>query len=729
MAVGTPETLPGWGTAVRYAEIPGPVGVVTLDAPGRSVNVLDRGVLGEFAALAASLDARDDLRGLLVTSAKPGHFVAGADLREVEAIGDDRDALVALLDAGGGLFDSLAALPFPTVGLVDGVCLGGGVELLLALDDRLLTRSPRTRVGLPEVNVGLMPAWGGTQRLPRLVGLHHALTLITTGEPVDAWRAVAIGAAFDAVPVERLVEEGIRLLGMLREGEAWRRRRRERSGAIAATVEEMRFARYAAEVALEERSKGPAAAPRAALAAICDGCRLPLREALAVERRAALDLFGTSSASALIGLFFDRQRRARGTGVADRAIGGRTVARVGVVGAGQMGAGIAAVAARSGIPVSLVDVDEARVAAGVSRARGVMEGRVAAGRATPADLADMLARLSTGTDAATLAGTDLVVEAVTEDEGLKVEVLRRIADVVGSDAIVATNTSTIPISRLAAHVASPRRFVGMHFFNPVDRMELVEVIRGDATDDATVATVVGLARRLGKLPLVVRDGPGFLVNRLLFPSMNEALVLLAEGIDAESIDAAAVRFGMPMGPIALHDLVGLDTCLAASAVMAHAFPGRAEVAPLLETLVARGRLGRKSGAGFRRFDAPKGRPRPDPDLDAILAPFRTGPAVGSAVPGGEAIADRLFLPMLLEATRVLEEGIVSDPLDIDLGVTLGLGFPAWRGGILRWCDTEGIANVAARLAALGERGGRFAPSALFTDTLRRGGRFRGQPGA
>jgi 3-hydroxyacyl-CoA dehydrogenase/enoyl-CoA hydratase/3-hydroxybutyryl-CoA epimerase/3-hydroxyacyl-CoA dehydrogenase/enoyl-CoA hydratase/3-hydroxybutyryl-CoA epimerase/enoyl-CoA isomerase len=316
----------------------------------------------------------------------------------------------------------------------------------------------------------------------------------------------------------------------------------------------------------------------------------------------------------------------------------------------------------------------------------------------------------------------VVVEAVTEDEALKGKIFRGLSGVVRPEAILASNTSTISITRLAEHVAAPERFVGMHFFHPVDRMELVEVIRGARTDDATVATIVALARRVRKTPIVVRDCAGFLVNRLLFPYMNEALVLLSEGVEADAIDAAAERYGMPMGPIALQDLVGLDTSLFAGRVMAAAYPGRGEVPPVLEALVARGRLGKKTGAGFRRFGGKKGRPENDPALAEILAPLRTPPKSAHTP---ETITDRLFLPMLLEATRALEEGIVRDPVDADMGLILGIGYPAWRGGVLRACDTEGIARVAARVEALGSCGGRFEPSALFTDTVRRGGRFRG----
>ena len=713
----------GWGTVVRFEELPDGIGLVTLDAPGKKVNTLGRAVLGELTSLAAALGSRTDLTGLLLTSGKPGQFIAGADLNELGALAvASRTDVETIVAVGHEMCRAWSALPFPTVALVDGACMGGGTELILSLDERLLGRSAHTSVGLPEVKIGIFPAWGGTQRLPRLVGLNHAIEMITSGEPVTPAKAVAIGLAFDAVPPETLQDEGRRLLTILRDGDLWRRRRAERAQPVPVSTDELRFTGAVTEGAVKARTKGHYPAPLVALRAVLEGCTLPLDEGLAAERRAAPDVMGSPVAANLIGLFFARQRLARDSGVSDTAVEPRAVKSVGVIGGGQMGAGIAAAHARSGIPAALIDVDAERVAAGVGRIRQVVESRIAIGRATPAQLADMLARVSAGSSWSLLADADVVVEAVTEDEGLKAKIFRDLSAHVRPDTILASNTSTISITRMASHVSAPERFVGMHFFHPVDRMELVEVIRGDHTDDVTVATIVALARRIRKTPIVVRDCAGFLVNRLLFPYMNEALTLLLEGVDPDELDAAATAFGMPMGPIALQDLVGLDTSLYAGRVMAAAYPGRADVPPVLEALVARGRLGKKTGAGFRRFTGKKGRPEADPALADIVAPLRIA-ARGSH--SREEITDRLFLPMLLEAVRALEEGIVRDPVDVDMGLILGIGFPPFRGGILRWCDTEGIDRIAQRVARLESCGGRFQPSELFLDTARRGGTFRG----
>jgi 3-hydroxyacyl-CoA dehydrogenase/enoyl-CoA hydratase/3-hydroxybutyryl-CoA epimerase/3-hydroxyacyl-CoA dehydrogenase/enoyl-CoA hydratase/3-hydroxybutyryl-CoA epimerase/enoyl-CoA isomerase len=399
----------------------------------------------------------------------------------------------------------------------------------------------------------------------------------------------------------------------------------------------------------------------------------------------------------------DREPDASGDAAASRPAG-----RVGVIGAGQMGSGIAAVLVRSGLPTALVDVSEAVLEAGTKTV-----GKIAG---------ESPGLLATGTSLAGLAGCDVVIEAVTEDEAIKTATFRALAGILAADAIVASNTSTIPISRMAGSTARPDRFAGMHFFHPAHRMELVEVIRGRQTGDETVATLEGLARRMGKTPIVVRDCPGFLVTRVLFPYLSQALRLLREGVEMDAIDEAATRFGMPTGPIALVDFIGLDTVQAIASVMAEGYPDRAARDPLLDAMVAAGRLGRKSGAGFRSHPRAGAGPAAHEAVEPILARHR----LAGDPPGPELIADRLFLPMLLEATRALEDGIVDDPEDVDRGVILGIGFPASRGGILGWCDAEGAARVLERLARFEALGPWFHPTAMLRRLAERGETFREQ---
>ena len=665
------------------------------------------------------------MRGLLLRGKPDQHqFIAGADLNELGALAFvPREQAMQGLALGHKLFSAISQLPFPTVALIDGPCMGGGTELVLSMDERIAARNAETRIVLPEVKVGLIPAWGGTQRLPRLIGVQAAVEMITSGEPIPIAKAATLGLIFDAVPAEKLVEEGRRLIEHLQESGAWKTRRQERSGPVGLSDDQANFLFAAAEGMIREKTKGQYPAPLVALKAIRGGCNLPLDEGLKVEQAAALEVVGSPISANLIGVFFMSNRLARDPGVADPSIVPREVRRVGVLGAGQMGSGIATAHARAGIPAAMVDVDESRLAEGLKRASDVVASRIKIGRATPEDLARMLALLNTSTSQKLFDNCDVVIEAVTENENLKTSMYHELSGVLKPGAILASNTSTISISRMADSAPEPDRFAGMHFFHPVDRMELVEVIRGDRTSDETVATLVALAKRIRKTPIVVKDCAGFLVNRVLFPYMNEALLLLAEGASMDAIDRAATAFGMPMGPIALEDLVGLDTAWYAGQVMLHAYPDRAVATPILGELVNAGRLGKKSGAGFRKFVGKQGKPEADPSIAPFLEKHRTG----DHVPDEVEITDRLFLAMLLEATRALEEGIVREPADVDMGLILGIGFPPFRGGILRWSDAEGAAAILDRLGKYTPLGKRFEPSETLKQQARTGATFYPRP--
>ncbi len=396
------------------------------------------------------------------------------------------------------------------------------------------------------------------------------------------------------------------------------------------------------------------------------------------------------------------------------------IAKVGVLGAGQMGAGIAAILVRAGIATAMVDLNDQILHAGSQRARKVLAGRCTAFEGRPQDPDEAAALLSTSTGYEILADCDVVIEAVTENEEVKTSMYRAMAGVLRAEVFLASNTSTIPISRMARSTPHPERFAGMHFFHPAHRMELVEVIRGEQTGTETVAVLVELARRLGKTPIVVRDCPGFLVTRVLFPYLSQAIDLLCEGTAMDEIDRAAVEFGMPTGPTALLDFVGLDTVLSISRIMEQGYPDRAHTSPLLAELVAQSRLGLKTGAGFRRHDA-IGRAAVDPRLTPILETHRIDR--GSSHQRQE-IVDRLFLPMLAESIRALEQGIVNDAADVDLGVLLGMGFPAFRGGILRWCDTEGAGRILARLQGYQQLGPWFQPPPTLVRMAGDGSLFR-----
>lgn len=694
----------------RFEELDGNIGLLTIDAPDRKVNTLGRAVLEELSRIVDDLEKRDDLAGLLLQSGKPGQFIAGADLNELGALATaTRDQVLEAVGAGHTLFTRISNLPFPTVALVDGACMGGGTELILAFDERIVSTG-KTKIALPEVNVGLIPGWGGTQRLPRLTGIHHAITMITSGAPQDPKTCVSCGLAFDAVPAEQLREEGLRVINILREDDLWKQKRQIRSQPLGLTDDQMAFAFAVSEGGVRGKTKGQYPAPLAALKAIKQGVNLPLEDGLQVEQEVSLEVVGSTISANLIGVFFMNTHVGKDPGFGGTSSKPKDVSRAGVLGTGQMGAGIATAHCRRGVPATMVDVSEERLGWGLAAARKVIDSRIQIGRATHDDMSSMLSLLSTSTSKTAFSDCDIVIEAITENEDLKTAAYRELGPVMRDDAILASNTSTISITRMAESAANPERFIGMHFFYPVDRMQLVEVIRGDKTDDETVETVVALARRIGKTPIVMKDCPGFLVNRVLLPYMNESLLLLCEGASMDDIDKAATRFGMPMGPIALHDLVGTDVALFAGKVVSEAFSDRADMCPLLEDIVQAGRLGKKAGKGFRQYVGPKGKPAPDPDFDEFLNKHRKDSKNFSQ----EEITDRLFLPMLLEATRVLEDGIVSEPTHVDLGLLLGIGFPPFRGGILHWCDTEGAGNILSRLEQFAEFGKRFEA----TDSLK-----------
>jgi 3-hydroxyacyl-CoA dehydrogenase/enoyl-CoA hydratase/3-hydroxybutyryl-CoA epimerase/3-hydroxyacyl-CoA dehydrogenase/enoyl-CoA hydratase/3-hydroxybutyryl-CoA epimerase/enoyl-CoA isomerase len=696
--------------ALRLETISGRVALVTFDLPGSRANTLGRAVLDEFEKLIKQLAGRTDLCGLILQSGKPGMFIAGADLKELGGASADVEQNRALIQRGHDVMAAIESLPYPTVAAIDGSCMGGGLELALSFDFRLAGTNPKTELGLPEVKVGLIPGWGGTQRLSRIIGPALAAELICAGEAVKAPRARELGIVFDVAPSERLQEEALRLIDWARESEGWQKARRTKRQPVGLSEEQHAFTFAVARAQVMEKTKGQLPAPLAALNAIAKGCDLPLDEGITVEMAEFLPLVGSPISRNFIAVFFMTTRLQKDPGVASVAVQPKSVERVGVLGAGIMGAGLAGAHIRRGIPVMLLDSFPQALDKGVAGITKLMQTRIDIGRMTQAEMIAALARLSTTGALCTMSDRDVVIEAIIENEAAKGKVYEELQPHLTPDAILASNTSTISITRMAKTVNRPENFAGMHFFNPVDRMQLVEVIRGERTSDQTVVTLVALAKRIGKTPIVVRDCPGFLVNRILFPYLNESLVLLEEGASPRAIDKAATAFGMPMGPITLNDVVGLDTSLYAGRVVNTAFADRAATTRILDELVAAGRLGQKSGAGFYSY-AKGSRGVDDPALQPIVERCRTVRREMSP----EEITDRLFLPMLVEASRVLEESIVREPGDVDMGLILGIGFPAFRGGLLRWADSLGMNNLLQKLAVYDQLGKRFQP----TEQMRR----------
>lgn len=682
------------------------IATLTFDLPGSKANTLGQAVQAELEQVLTDLQKRTDLHGLLLQSAKPGMFIAGADIKELAAVGATTPEQVRqVVRRGLTIINRFENLPFPTVALIDGSCMGGGLELALGFDYRLAGSHAKCEIGLPEVKLGLIPGWGGTQRLTRVIGPNLALEIITTGESVNAPRAKDIGLVFDAVPSDNLRAEGLRLLAWSRESGDWKTAREKKRQPVGLSDDQLRYAIDVARGLVLSKTKGQLPAPLAAITAIEKGCNQPLEEGLKAENDQFVPLAGSEVSRNLIAVFFMNQKVAKDPGIADATVQPRPVNKVAVLGAGIMGSGIAGANVRRGVPARLLDNQPGAVEKGIAGIAKSLQGRVEAGKLSQADLLKSVALLQPTAKLPDIADADVVIEAVVENEDVKTALLRDLQKVLPDSAIMASNTSTISITRMSKAWKDPARFAGMHFFNPVERMPLVEVIRGEKTSDETVATLVALARKIGKTPIVVRDCPGFLVNRILFPYLNESLILLEEGATPRAIDQAALAFGMPMGPITLSDVVGLDTCLYAGTVVNTAFADRASPSGILGALVKQGRLGQKSGAGFYSY-AKGSRGADDPALDGILQPFRKAPR--SHTP--QELTERLFLPMLVEASRVLSEGIVRDPVDLDMGLILGIGFPTFRGGLLRWADNLGLKNVLALLEKYARLGPRYQPT-------------------
>lgn len=693
------------GNALRLELAEGSVGVVTFDQPNSRANTLGQAVLGEFEQLLAVLEKRSDLRGLVLRSGKPGMFIAGADLREMGSREGGPEQTRKVIQRGHDIIGRFERVPYPTLAAIVGSCMGGGLEVSLGCDYRVAGTHPKTDLGLVETKIGLIPGWGGTQRLSRLIGPALAAELICPGESVNAQRAFQLGIVNDVAPSERLLGEALRWLQWSHESGDWKKVRERKRQPVGLTEDEQSFIFAVARAQVMAKTKGQLPAPLAALTAIEKGCNLTLEDGLKAEMEAFMTVAGGPVNRNLIAVFFMTQRLQKDPGVADASVKPKPVEKVGVLGAGIMGAGIAGAHVRRGIPVAMLDTTPGALEKGIANITKVAQSRIEIGRMTQADMVASLGRLSTTAVLNTMADRDVVIEAVVENEEVKTKVYRDLQPVLKPDAILASNTSTISITRMAKAVAKPENFAGMHFFNPVDRMQLVEVIRGERTSDTTVVTLVALAKAIGKTPIVVRDCPGFLVNRILIPYMNETLVMLEEGASPRELDKAANAFGMPMGPVTLHDVVGLDTALYAGSVVAAAFSDRATKPRIIGELVKAGRLGQKSGAGF--FSYAKGpRGADDPALGAILEKVRSGSRSFTQ----EEITDRMFLPMVVEASRVLDEGIVREPADVDMGLILGIGFPAFRGGLLRWADSLGLPKVLDKLKPYEKLGPRFQPT-------------------
>ena len=686
--------------------------VLTLDVPGEKVNTLGRRMMAEFGELLSRLEARTaEVRGVVLRSGKPDGFIAGADIKDFTAI---RSALEAetLSREGQALLGRLAALPMPVVAAIHGPCLGGGLETALACRYRVASDDPKTVVGLPEVMLGIIPGAGGTQRLPRLIGLRAALDLLLTGRSLKAPRALRAGIIDEVVPAPVLVEAARAAAIRLAGGTA--------PPAHLGITHTERLLRQVifrkARESVAEKTGGHYPAPPAAIDVVEEGTAASLERGLEIEARRFGALAVSDVSRALVAVFLATQEIKKDAGYPE-GTEAREVGKVAIVGAGLMGAGIAAGSVDAGAVVRLKDTTFEALARGLRHVHEGLEERRRRGSINRLESARRANRLSATIDTSGFGRADLVIEAVFEDLDVKRKVLAEVEEAVGAECVIASNTSSIPIADLAAGSAKPNRILGMHFFSPVEKMPLLEVVVTRETDAWATATAVSFGRRLGKHVIVVRDGPGFYTTRALSPYMSEAARLVEEGASVDDVDGAMKRFGFPVGPLALLDEVGLDVGAKVSGVLHKAFGERMRPPEGMTTVIESGRKGRKGGRGFYVYEGAK--KRVDDSLYALLPR-----GLPSAAFAPREIQERLVFAFLNEAARCLEEGILRSARDGDVGAIFGLGFPPFLGGPFRYLDHLGprfAAEVLDRLAA--RHGSRFAPAGILVEMGRDGRLF------
>ncbi len=700
----------------------GGIAHLVVDHPARKLNVLDADAVSSLEAALTDLEAAPP-QGVVVVSGKPGSFIAGADVEAIGAV-DDAVQVLAMIRRGQAAYARLAALPCATVAAIDGVCLGGGTELALACDSRIASEEPRTQIGLPEVMLGILPAWGGTTRLPRLIGLPAALDMILTGRALDARRAERIGLIARAVPAAWLIERAEAHLAAVAKRAPERRRDRFRPRGpgdwfLSRTAPGRSIVFGQARKGVLARTGGMYPAPLAVLSVLERTAGLPVAQGLAAEAETAAPLVVGAVCKNLVRIFRLSESAKRANVVSDPALKPETIRHMALIGAGVMGAGIAELASRMGIDVRMREIKPEALQKGLHTVRAVIDERGRKKRQPQREKDAQMAHILPTLDLTGMAHADFAIEVVVEDPDVKRRVFAELEVRVPPTALLASNTSSLSVNALAEGLLHPERFVGFHFFNPVHKMPLVEVIRGEKTSDQALVTAVGLARRLGKTPVVVKDSPGFVVNRVLMPYLREALHLLEEGYAVADIDASMKRFGMPMGPFEVVDEVGLDVAFKVAGVLSKAFPERMQPSPALEKLIAAGRLGRKNGSGFYRH---QGRKRTvDPAVRGLLglSQVRRPNTV-------DALSERMVLAMINESARCVEEGIVSGPEQVDLAMIFGAGFPPYRGGVLRHADATGLQAIADRLKSLrAEKGPRFEPCALLVSKAAAGETFTG----
>lgn len=693
---------------------PSGIALLRFDDPSRKVNLLDSGALDALREALAAVRERTDAsfpRALVLVSGKEGQFIAGADVNEFERIATPKEAVAKVRDAQL-LFQSLAELPFPTVAAINGPCLGGGTELALAFHHRVASNARSVSIGLPEVMLGILPGFGGTQRLPRAVGLLASLDLLLTGRTLDGRRALRIGLVDAVLPHEgfesRVLQWTERAIGSTR---STRRQALPPLARILQSLPPLRaYVLRTAKARILRETHGHYPAPLEIVRLLGATWSTPIAKGLERERDAVARLLFTPESKHLRSIFLLREEAKR----RPETPGAREIERAAVLGAGVMGGEITFLMSRHGLHVRLRDLKPEPILRSLAHARSLYDKEVSRHRLSRAEAERAMGWVEPTIDLSGMKRTDLVLEAVVEDLSVKQALFRQLEEIVPETCVFATNTSSLSVGAMAKGLRRPGRVVGMHFFNPATKMPLVEVIRVPGTEAGAVESVVALARRLGKTPVLVADAPGFLVNRVLMPYLVEAVGLVERGQRIPEIDRALRRFGMPMGPLELLDEIGLDVARKVAHVLVESFADRMPTVSLLDKLVAGGSLGRKTGLGFYAYA--NGRRR---DVNPAVSAGATN-AAGEAP---EEMVNRLVDAMVNEAALALDERVVARPEDVDLAMVMGTGFPPFRGGLLRYADAAGIGAIVGRLERRQQAGATAGPCGRLQRMALGGERF------
>jgi 3-hydroxyacyl-CoA dehydrogenase/enoyl-CoA hydratase/3-hydroxybutyryl-CoA epimerase len=685
--------------------------VLTFDRPESGANIFDAATLDELNEHLDFVENDASLRALIIASAKKSIFIAGADLKTLLQQAQSGE-MYAFIAKGQRIFNRLANLKIPTIAAIHGASAGGGYEVALACDYRIATDDPATRIGLPETTLGLIPAWGGCTRLPRLIGAEKAAEVILKGKLYSAQEALKLGLVDEIVPRDQLID---------RAREKLRGGKRKLEGGAPATPSSL----------APPRQHGNAA-PERASQIIDETLTISPDESLRMELDTIVDLGKTESTQNLIRNFFLTEKYKKG---ASRAPSERVV-HAAVIGAGVMGSGIAQWLSSRGVTVILRDIAREQIDRGLANIEKTYADAVKRGLMTEAKAKEGRSRIVASTAPMELRDVQFVIEAASEKMNIKKEVFRELAMEAGSKTVIATNTSALPVSELADVTVSPEHVIGLHFFNPVSRMKLVEVVVAKETSEETHERSLAFVRQIGKLPVIVRDNPGFLVNRVLFPYLLDAAELFERGLEADRIDNALVQWGMPMGPLRLIDEIGVDVTIDIGNTLEKAYGRRDHVSAVLLWLRDGQMLGRKTGAGFYKYEGKTQTP------NESLAQWRRAlhgepeGAEGSNIPpdwhrdprtllglNEEELARRLIFLMVNEAARCVEERVIGSPEDADYGMILGTGFAPFRGGPLRYAEHFGLDKVVDELERLAQSEEKFSPCEIFRKHAREGTKF------